>query len=62
MADKKPKDKKKRISKSKQETKDRKKIEKVYGDGMRNTRGQKKEINKKRHKGKHSKGTKKGNG
>ena len=58
MADKKPKDKKK-ISKSKQETKDRKKIEKVYGDGMRTARGQKQEINKKRHKGKHSKGTRK---
>lgn len=61
MADKKPKDKKK-ISKSKQESKDRKKIEKVYGDGIKSARGKKKEINKKRHKGSHTKGTRKGNG
>jgi hypothetical protein len=60
MADKKPKDKKK-ISKSKQESKDRKKIEKIYGEGMRASSGQKKEINKKRHKGSHTKGTRKGN-
>jgi hypothetical protein len=58
MADKKPKDKKK-VSKSKQEAKDRKKIEKVYGDGMKNSSGQKKVINKKRHKGSHTKGTRK---
>jgi len=52
----------KKISKSKQEKKDRKKVEKVYGDGMRNTRGQKNVINKKKHKNSHTKGTRKGNG
>ena len=49
----------KKISKSKQGTKDRKKIEKIYGDVIRNARGQKNEINKKRHKGSHTKGTRK---
>lgn len=51
----------KKGSKSKQDNKDRKKIEKIYGDGIRNSRGQKNVINKKRHKGSHTKGTRKGN-
>ena len=60
MADKKPKNKKK-ISGSKQENKDRKKRERIYGDGIRSSSGQKKVINKKRHKRKHYKGTRKRN-
>lgn len=51
----------KKVSKSKQDTKDRKKIEKIYGDGMRSSRGDKNVINKKKHKGSHTKGTRKGN-
>jgi len=51
---------KKKVSKSKEETKDRKKKEKTYGDSIKSARGQKRILNKKRHRGKHTKGTRKG--
>jgi hypothetical protein len=53
------KQKAKSLSNKKKKSKDRKKVEKIYGSTMSSARGQKKEINPKRHKGKHTKGTRK---
>jgi hypothetical protein len=50
----------KKVSKSKEASKDRKKTERSYGDIIKSGRGQKRTINPKRHRGKHTKGTRKG--